>query len=491
MQVVDLADLEARSLRDALPDRFYSWWNISSSYNGTDIEGNQSLDIGDFFFQQIVANNIAVAALTLYGWEYISTLYDEIQLYKTQKLFSRHVILFLLVRYGTLPSLILPAFSVWHNFSNDVNGCLQHQQLTICVVQLIASIVFAWRTIAIWGHGRKITIFFIVIVCLQFGASFGLLWFSEDQLLPNGACMPVTPKNGFNPLPPFYAIAFAYDLLTMCMSSLRLWQFSALGRQETVWEPLQWSQPSVFARRIWTRVKTNLQAMSESPLIERITHAGLVYFLVASSFNGVALALEASKNVHSKAIITLYAPLMCILCQRIILLDVKTIWGGASDKNNSGSREQVLIDRVMGEKRLSWQGSDVESSVLPHPSTITSEKIPEESSSRHVAVNMATGEMGFEDMLHQEPAACRPSRLVNWTTFGRRRDNSTADATSMSTPSIVESFHQSQQPEQSQSSEHTMSDEDRLTALRLAGFTRRTKASSEPDLSMYYTNQYL
>lgn len=471
MELVPLADLYARSFQEENPDKFYAWWNISSSYNGTDIEGGQSLDIGDFFFQQIVANNIAVAALTLYGWEYISTLYDEIQLYRSQKLFSRQVILFLLVRYGTLPSLILPAFSVWHNFTNDMTGCLQHQQLAICVVQLIVSIVFAWRTIAIWGHELRITIFFVVIVCLQFGASFGLLWFSEEKLLPNGACMPVTPKNGFNPLPPFYAIAFAYDILTMCMSTFRLWKFSALGRQQIMSEPLQWRQPCNSTRQMLISVKRRVQDMSESPLIEKITHAGLIYFLVASSFNAVALGLEVSKNVHSKAIITLYAPLMCILCQRIILLDVKSIWGGP-DKNSTGSREQVLIDRVMGERRLSWQGSDVDSSVLPHASTTMSEKSPQqECPSRHVAVNMAIGKVGFEDMLHQEPEIRRPSRLVNWTNFGRHGNHGITDDTPISTPSTIETLHPPRQMEQNRSSQN-MSDEDRLTALRLAGFTR-------------------
>ena len=339
--------------------RLFSWYNTTTPipYNGTEIEGDKSLGIQDFFLQQIVANNIAVAALTLYGWEYISTLYDEIHLYCSHKLLSRHVILFALVRYGSLPSLILPAFSVWHDFSQDADGCLQHQQMAICAVQLIVSIVFAWRTIAIWGNGRRITIFFVCIVCLQFGASCGLLWFSEEKLLPNGACMPVTPRNGFNPLPVFYAIAFAYDSLTIGMSTFKLWQFSSLGRPSSRSEQVPWTRTVTSPRLLWKTVKQQWMAMSSSPLVERLTHAGLIYLVVATAFNACSFALEVRNDIHSKALITLYAPLMCILCQRIILLDIKAIWGGIK-KPSDGSHERALVDRVLAEKRYSWEGPE-------------------------------------------------------------------------------------------------------------------------------------
>jgi hypothetical protein len=276
--MTELADVLLR--RANASNGLYSWYNITGPYNGTDVEGGKSLDFGDFTFQMIVSNNIAVAALTLYIWEWLSTLLDEYRLYSTHKFTSRHVILFLLVRYGTLPSLILPAYSVWHNFMDDRQGCRAHQQLTICVVQLIVSIVFAWRTIAIWDHQRTIVIFFITTVCVQFGASFGLLWFSEEKLLPNGACMPVTPPNGFNPFPIFYAIAFAYDLLTILTSSYKLWKFSALGRQSSVEraQPIQWNSLSTSTRQIRGRVHQGVQGITESPLIQRLTHAGLVYF---------------------------------------------------------------------------------------------------------------------------------------------------------------------------------------------------------------------
>jgi len=475
-----MAGITLASLYPRADDRrLYAWYNISSpAYNGTGVEGDKSLDLSDFFFQQIVANNLAVAALTLYIWEYISTLYDEVHLYRFHKFFSRHVILFILVRYGTLPSLILPAFSVWHDFSMDSDGCLQHQQLAICVVQLIVSIVFAWRTVAIWGHGRRITIFFIIIVCLQFGASFGLLWFSEEKLLPNGACMAVTPKDGWNPLPGFYAIAFAYDLLTIGMSIYKLLQFSSLGRPEEPSDSIHWTRIIVSPTLMWKRVQIHIRAMSSSPLVERMTYSGLVYLIVATAYNACSFALEIRQDIHSKALITLYAPLMCILCQRIILLDVKAIWGG-SLKGSDGSKEQALVDRVISERRLSWQGSDADP--IESPRRGLAEKQGQEDDN-HIAVNMNTSTqhddmMNFQDMLNHSPSSEKQSKLHNWRSFGRKNGSDGADKVTSSPPS-TSSMTSSHQPLAPASA--NMSENNKALALKMAGFEQDSPTDKSP-----------
>lgn len=53
-------------------------------------------------------NNIAVAALTLFGWEFLTTLPSEIALYRHRRLLSPPVILFAFVRYSTVAAVVLP-----------------------------------------------------------------------------------------------------------------------------------------------------------------------------------------------------------------------------------------------------------------------------------------------------------------------------------------------------------------------------------------------
>lgn len=47
---------------------------------------------------------------------------------------------------------------------------------------------------------------------------------------------------------------------------------------------------------------------------------------------------------------------MCILCQRIILLEVRAVW---SSSDGNGTRERSLVGRVVRERRPSWAGDDV------------------------------------------------------------------------------------------------------------------------------------
>jgi hypothetical protein len=452
-----LAQLYARA--DG-PHVMTTWYNVTAPYNGTEVEGEQSLPYEVFFFQQIVANNIAVAALTLYIWEYLSTLYAEYRLYKTHKLLSHHVILFMLVRYGTIPSLILPAYSIWHNFSSDTGGCLLHEQVSICVVQLIVSIVFAWRTIAIWGNEKRMTIFLSVVVCLQFGASFGLLWFSEEKILPNGSCQAVTPVSGVNTLPAFYAIAFAFDLLTITLSTYKLWQFSTYGSESqaynsTTTTTTSWTRILKSPRRMWQGTKEHWRVMSLSPLVETLSRAGLIYFILATAYNAISFGLEISKDIHSKALVTLYAPLMAVSCQRIILLDVEAIWGASGTRSGDGEREKVLVSRVMQQKRLSWEGS---TSREDSQQNTPKDEDGKEEDSDHVVLQMNNEDAAVQTWRASQEQSGRSSQ----GDIGTRR---------LSSGSAMRSMHDFTAPTQ-------MNDSNRLLAVRMAGLDQQEKPPS-------------
>ncbi|CAO1631722.1 unnamed protein product [Parajaminaea phylloscopi] len=387
-----------------------SWrWLNSTNFNGTGVEGTGSdIDYSDFVSQQLVANNIAVAAVTLYGWEYMTTLASEIHLYERAyrgSITRLPVLLFALVRYGSIPAVILPAYSVWKDFKKTPSGCLKHLQLCIVVVQLIVSSVFVWRTSAIWRRDRKVVVFTILATILQFALSFYFLWHSTEKLLPNGACMPVPVKSFFNTLPWFYLMAFLYDLALFSLSLYKLWSYTddatptlasrkatfssgtltpgivivsrrgakdntTTSSEEEKTDELSMPSPAQedhtrslprkaggLARFPVEKVRSaHRRYLSLPPLLTRLLGNGLQYFLLASSFNLVSLALELCHSIHAKSLIALYAPLMAMSCQRLILLEVKAVWG-PSNREMSGRRELSLVERAT-RRRESWEGQD-------------------------------------------------------------------------------------------------------------------------------------
>lgn len=377
----------------------YDQWlnSTASGFNGTNIEGSGTyINYDEFRWQQLVANNIAVASVTLFGWETLTTLGSEWTLYIRAlrgSISKLPVILFALVRYGSIPAVVLPAYSVWQDFTDSPSGCLKHQQICIAFVQLIVSCVFVWRTVAIWRRERWVVIFLIALTITQFALSFFFLWFSPEKLLPNGACMPVQQTGFFDTLPWFYLMSFIYDCTLAGMSAFKLWQYTDDNRTSKLRNrnlnssgrvivvdhshapspgsssekgATAASHPgslnkvaSLAAFPVRTAKTAHRRYLSLPPLLTRLLGNGIQYFLVASCFNVVNLALEFSKSIHAKSLIALYAPVMAVACQRVILLEVQAVWG-SSDRHLTGSRERSLVDRAMRGGRESWEGDDGE-----------------------------------------------------------------------------------------------------------------------------------
>lgn len=214
------------------------------------------------------------------------------------------------------------------------------------------------------------------------------------QLLPNGACMPVSSKGYYNTLPWFYLLAFLYDLTLASLSIFKLWSYTdksapaSLNRRRPSQATTAASAPGIvviprqdekdfgsshppspvaphgscsslqkkangIARLPVEKVRRAHQRwLSLPPLLTRLFGNGLQYFAVASTFNVVSLALEVSNSIHAKSVIALYAPVMAMTCQRLILLEVKVVWGSSYE---SGIRERSLVQRAL-RARESWEG---------------------------------------------------------------------------------------------------------------------------------------
>lgn len=334
----------------------------------------------EFDEQQTVANNVTIAGLTLYVWEYLSLLPRELGMYRRKMLMRPQVLLFLLIRYGTVPAIVLPAYSFYGIFTAE-SDCLQHEQVTVAVVQFLVSCIFSWRTTAIWRRNQKITLLLVVLTFAVFATNIGLLFYSDDVLVRGGACRPGLDQNNINTVPWFYLTSMVFDTVTMVLSSYKLIAYANMGQRfdsdhpvfRDPFNPTQretvaaehgasvsldssrrkssLAQPVSDAYRFVTTPirmmhRWNRASRRFTPLLARLFYNGLVYFFVATAFNLVNLVLELVRSIHSKSLLPLYAPLMCVLCQRMLLVELDAVW--SSQDADIGMPGLQLVDHVVG-----------------------------------------------------------------------------------------------------------------------------------------------
>ena len=331
----------------------------------------------NFLLQQNVANNITVAGLTLYVWEYVAMLPGELKMYRRKMLARPQVLLFLLIRYGTVPALVVNAYAFYGNFNG--RECPKHEQVTVAVVQFLLSCIFSWRTVAIWRRERWIVVFLVVLTFVVFATNTGLLYHAADLRIRGGRCRPGIPDGKPNTVPWFYLTSMVFDIVTMVLSTYKLIVYANMGRIQAHPHPVfrdPFSRRSVQAEEsaaespdgrrgsLASRYTEPLRrgfhylampvhlcsrwvqsAQSFTPLLTRLLYNGLVYFVVATAFNIVNFILELVHSIHSKSLLPLYAPLMCVLCQRMLLIELDAVW--PSLNTDLGLPGLQLVDNVV------------------------------------------------------------------------------------------------------------------------------------------------
>lgn len=344
--------------------------------------------------QTEVVEYVCVAGLTLYCWEYLVTLDREISMWlHPRRLLHPQVLLFLLIRYATVPTLVVTSYSTWGHFVRE-DQCVNREQLSVAVVQFVVACVFSWRTIAIWRRTRWVVAFMVTFALLLFGASIGLLYFSHDSLLASGACRPSYDQNSnpdsvsdVNTVMWFYLIGMIFDTTAVVLSTYKLVVYANMGREIqkiTFRDPFEMhrqqlekgksvsdpdmhgidpfesqahSSPTVY-RRVSDAFTTvfflPMRATSDilswwhslTPLVARLLRNGIFYFVVATAYNLNNFILEAEKSLHSKSFLALYAPLMCVMCQRLLLVEFDEVWTPYDPDVEYPGRQ--LVDRIMG-----------------------------------------------------------------------------------------------------------------------------------------------
>ncbi|WFD21036.1 hypothetical protein MCAP1_003291 [Malassezia caprae] len=364
--------------------------------------------------QTKVANYIAVAGLTIYIWEYLCTLSHELYIWFHPRLLKRpQVLLFLAIRYVTVPAIVVPIYSMW-GAVDEQSDCPKHEQITVAVVQFVVACIFSWRTIAIWRRRRWVIVSLVALTILLFLSSVSLLYFSQDAYLTTGECRPALVMTGdhdeddivrpVNTVQWFYLTCIVFDTIILLLSTYKLLVYANMGRAvntiafrdpfeahrqqlekngaaEDQQPPMRSAPPLEVAERRHSGTSVVLRGLRSSmvsmvlfpyrkvtalyswwfsltPLVARLMRNGVLYFVVATAYSLNNFVLEAVKSLHSKSFLTLYAPLMCVMCQRMLLTEFKAVWSPYDEDSMIPGRE--LVDAVTGHNRRRMGQSDID-----------------------------------------------------------------------------------------------------------------------------------
>ncbi|KAJ7895774.1 hypothetical protein B0H13DRAFT_2665061 [Mycena leptocephala] len=147
-----------------------------------------------------------VSAASIYFFDYIITLPSEYRVYKRQKKWwnpSSACILFVLCRYVTLVSIVMAtAFFFGTNWTEKtcvpaVGGALRALSASI------VSIIFMWRTWAIWCKNRPVLYFLMIAFIPTTVFTWGFVFNQVPEVGSSGSCGGLAGKGVFGAKWPF------------------------------------------------------------------------------------------------------------------------------------------------------------------------------------------------------------------------------------------------------------------------------------------------
>ncbi|KAJ6457883.1 hypothetical protein C8R45DRAFT_1110230 [Mycena sanguinolenta] len=165
-----------------------------------------------------------VAAASIYFFDYLMTLPSEYRLYKRQKKIwnpSVACVLFVLCRYVTLVSIAMAtAFFFGTNWTEKtcvpaVGGALRALSASI------VSVIFMWRTWAIWHKNRPVLYFLMFSFIPTTVFTWGFV-FNQVPEVKNGSCGGLASTGVFGVKWPFALANMLFDALCVGMSTYRL-----------------------------------------------------------------------------------------------------------------------------------------------------------------------------------------------------------------------------------------------------------------------------
>ncbi|SPO40973.1 uncharacterized protein PSFLO_06455 [Pseudozyma flocculosa] len=290
-----------------------------------------------------VLNNSTVAGLTLYGWEFLSTLIDEIHIYKTPSWRSPQVILFALNRCVSLAAMILSAYATWSTSTRK--PCLPYLCIAIGMVMIPAISIFSWRTVAIWRRDRRIIRVMATMSTCLFILAAGVVGTADYRTRPEGGCVSTVAVRIDASLVLLSGM-IVYELVVVVLITAKLWENHRMGTSEaraassrfpTTPPPtlserrrakgatavMRWSRAAMH----WVRMQSHLS----TALVFRLATNGMLYCTLVFACLAVSLIdITRGDPRYPALMVPLLSPLLCVICQRLMLLEIRGVWEGDS-----------------------------------------------------------------------------------------------------------------------------------------------------------------
>lgn len=302
------------------------------------------------------------------------------------------------------------------------------------LVQFSVSAVLGWRTVGIWQKDpRIIVIVFLLLTTLMVFSSL-LVLSLEPKRLPNGSCVLIDGGTyAFFPLAWFYAGTVLYDTIVIVLSAYRLLKHHrrvALQMrgvaEDSNKEGARWTK--------WVRLRWN----NLTPLLFRMTANGLLYLGFSTAFNIACYVAGYRNQDQAQDLMILYSAVMWIVCQHLMLLEIKAVWRDrlVQDrmKDTEADETDKLIARIL---QASWS--------FKAPSPMTSEASTGNVEVVEVQSQNLVLSLSVDSCLRVAPgsagaAACASQTNASPSPAGRYRKDSGID------PSSVHQLHDFRSP---------------------------------------------
>ncbi|KAJ7469412.1 hypothetical protein B0H11DRAFT_2044187, partial [Mycena galericulata] len=265
------------------------------------------------------------AAASIYFFDYVMTLPSEYRVYKCQRNFWKPFpacILFVLVRYATLIAIVMAtAFFFGTHWTEKtcvpaVGGALRALSASI------VSLIFLWRTWAIWNKSRTILYFLMVAFIPTTVFTWGFV-FNQVPEVKDGSCGGLAGTGVFGAKWPFALANIIFDALSCGLSTYRL----------------------------ILNLRNGTSQISSILLTD-----GLGYFFISVGLQVLNLIFLLSPNAAKQnTMITFTNAITGLLAQRVITSLSERVVSAPSAQDTSGTRGRTL-------SLLRW------ADVLPHPS---------------------------------------------------------------------------------------------------------------------------
>ncbi|ETS62363.1 hypothetical protein PaG_03448 [Moesziomyces aphidis] len=278
-------------------------------------------------------DDIAIVAATLYCWEFLMTLPAELRIYLTIPWTAPHLILFVLMRYSTMVTVAMGMYSTWHRFRGN---CVTYRDAAVLMVQLSVSAVLGWRTVAIWQKDARIFVIVALLLITLMVFSSLIVLGTHVQPVSSGECILTRGDvEELFPLAWFYAGTVAYDTAVIVLSTFRLWQhhndvgvFPGANADDS----RRWCSWISWLHSQWNSV---------TPLLFRLTSNGVLYLAFSTVFNVVCFAVSYDNEDRAQNLLLLYSSVMWVVCQHLMLLEIRATWGNSSAEQKFGTKGPV------------------------------------------------------------------------------------------------------------------------------------------------------